>query len=59
MSNTLKMMVHHQATIDEMRRQALKEGMATMLNDGMQKVQLGITTPTEVIRAAYTSSLDK
>jgi len=59
MSNTLKMMVHHQATIDEMRRQALKEGMVTMLNDGMQKVQLGITTPTEVIRAAYTSSLDK
>jgi general secretion pathway protein E len=59
MSNTLKMMVHHQSTIDEMRRQALNEGMVTMLNDGMQKVQLGITTPTEVIRAAYTSSLDK
>lgn len=59
MSNTLKMMVHHQATSDEMRHQALKEGMVTMLNDGMQKVQLGITTPTEVIRAAYTSSLEK
>ncbi len=59
MSNTLKMMVHQQATSDEMRRQALKEGMVTMLNDGMQKVRLGITTPTEVIRAAYTASLDK
>jgi len=59
MSNTLKMMVHHQATSDEMRRQALKEGMVTMLNDGMQKVRLGITTPTEVVRAAYTSGLDK
>jgi general secretion pathway protein E len=59
MSNTMKMMVHHQATSDEMRNQAQKEGMGTMLNDGMQKVKLGITTPTEVIRAAYTSSLDK
>jgi general secretion pathway protein E len=59
MSNTMKMMVHHQATSDEMRNQALKEGMVTMLNDGMQKVKLGITTPTEVVRAAYTASLDK
>jgi general secretion pathway protein E len=59
MSNTLKMMVHHQATSDEMRRQALQEGMVTMLNDGMQKVKLGITSPTEVVRAAYTASLDK
>jgi general secretion pathway protein E len=59
MSNTMKIMVHHQATSDEMRNQALKEGMVTMLNDGMQKVKLGITTPTEVVRAAYTAGLDK
>jgi general secretion pathway protein E len=59
MSNTMKMMVHHQATGDEMRDQALKEGMVTMLNDGMTKVKLGITTPTEVVRAAYTASRGK
>ena len=59
MSNTMKMMVHSRATSDEMRAQALKEGMATMLNDGMHKVRLGITTPSEVVRAAYTASLDK
>jgi general secretion pathway protein E len=55
----MKMMVHHQATGDEMRDQALKEGMVTMLNDGMTKVKLGITTPTEVVRAAYTASRGK
>jgi len=26
---------------------------------GMQKVRFGITTPTEVVRAAYIASLDK
>jgi len=39
MSNTMKMMVHHQATSDdEMRNQAQKRVWGTMLNDGMQKV---------------------
>jgi hypothetical protein len=28
-----------------------------MMHDGMQKVKTGITTPTEVLRAAYTTSL--
>ena len=59
MSGTLKTMLYHQATTDELRAQALKEGMVTMLNDGMNKVKLGITTPGEVIRAAYTASMDK
>jgi general secretion pathway protein E len=59
MSTTLKTMLYHQATTDELRGQALKEGMVTMLNDGMNKVKLGITTPGEVIRAAYTAGMDK
>jgi len=37
MSNTMKIMIHHQATSDEMRNQALKEGMVTMLNDGCRR----------------------
>ena len=59
MSNTLKMMPYHQATTDELCAQALKEGMVTMLNDGMNKVKAGITTPGEVVRAAYTANMDK
>jgi type II secretory ATPase GspE/PulE/Tfp pilus assembly ATPase PilB-like protein len=27
--------------------------MVTLLQDGMQKVQLGITTPAEILRSAY------
>ena len=37
----------------EIREQALKEGMATMMNDGMRKVKAEITTPSEVLRSAF------
>ncbi len=41
------------ATAGKLRAQALEEGMATLLKDGMRKVKAGITTPTEVLRNAY------
>jgi hypothetical protein len=31
--------------------------MNTMMHDGMLKVKMGMTTPTEVLRAAYTTNL--
>jgi general secretion pathway protein E len=57
LSDNLKMMVAERASSTSMRTQALKEGIVTMMNDGMQKVKAGITTPSEVLRAAYTTSL--
>ncbi len=57
LSDELKMMVADRAPSSTMRNQAIKEGMATMMNDGMRKVQMGITTPTEVLRAAYTTNI--
>ena len=39
----------------EIRAQALKEGLASMMNDGMRKVKEGITTPSEVLRSAYSA----
>ncbi len=57
LSDAMKIMVSNRAPASEMRAAAIKEGMNTMMNDGMLKVKMGITTPTEVLRAAYTTSL--
>jgi len=38
---------------DDIRAQAIKEGMTTMRYDGMLKVKQGITTPYEVLRSTY------
>ncbi len=53
MSDTIRTMVCNQANSSDIRAQALKEGMITMMNDGMRKVKAGITTPSEVLRNAY------
>ncbi len=41
-------------TASVLRKQAIKEGMVTLMNDGMCKVKENITTPSEVLRNAYT-----
>ncbi|MBN1366559.1 MAG: type II/IV secretion system protein [Dehalococcoidales bacterium] len=57
LSDEMKILVANSAPASEMRTIAIKEGMHTMMHDGMMKVKMGITTPTEVLRAAYTTSL--
>ncbi len=57
LSDALKIMVANRTPSSEMRAQSIKEGMATMMHDGMQKVKAGMTTPTEVLRAAYTTNI--
>lgn len=57
LSDAIKLMVAAKESSTAMRVQALKEGMITMMNAGMQKVKMGITTPSDVLRAAYTSNL--
>jgi general secretion pathway protein E len=54
MSDTIRRMLINGASASDIREQALKEGMASMMNDGMHKVEEGITTPSEVLRSAYT-----
>jgi len=55
MSDTIRMMIVQRVSSAEVRTQALKEGMMTMMNDGMRKVKEGITTPSEVLRNAYST----
>ncbi len=52
-SDAIGMMVVNRASSGELRAQALKEGMMSMVSDGMRKVKEGITTPAEVLRNAY------
>jgi len=52
-SDPIRTMVANQASSSDIRAQALKEGMISMMNDGMRKVKAGITTPSEVLRSAY------
>ena len=56
MSETIGGMVCTQASSGAIRTQALKEGMTSIMNDGMRKVKEGITTPAEVLRNAYVTT---
>ncbi len=56
MSEAIGGMVCNQASSGAIRTQALKEGMASIMNDGMRKVKEGITTPAEVLRNAYVTT---
>jgi general secretion pathway protein E len=53
MSDAMRAMILRGATLAEVREQSIKEGMDTLLRDGMQKVKQGMTTVSEVLRNAY------
>ena len=52
-SDTFRTKILKGASTNEVRQQALEEGMIPMIKDGMAKVEAGITTPSEVLRNAY------
>jgi len=52
-SDNIKSLLVKGASSAELRAQAIKDGMVTLLKDGMQKVQKNITTPEEVLRNTY------
>jgi len=53
MSDSIRRMIVKGVNPSDIREQALQEGMITMINDGMRKVQQGITTPSEILRNVY------
>jgi len=52
-SDELRTLLLREASASELHRQAIKEGMVTLMQDGMLKVKEDITTPSEVLRNAY------
>jgi general secretion pathway protein E len=54
MTDAVRMLITNRAGSTELKQVAVKEGMVSLMKDGMRKVKAGITTPSEVIRSAYT-----
>jgi general secretion pathway protein E len=52
-NDQIKTLLVKGTTANQLRDQAIKDGMVTLLKDGMCKVQKNMTTPTEVLRNAY------
>lgn len=42
----------------ELNRIALENGTRSMMEDGVDKIQMGITTPSEVLHAVYSAALE-
>jgi general secretion pathway protein E len=55
-SDEIKTLLLKGATGTKLREQAIREGMVTLLKDGMLKVKKDMTTPAEVLRNAYSVS---
>jgi general secretion pathway protein E len=53
MTDNVRALITSRSSASQIRAQAVKEGMVTMMTDGMRKVKAGITTPSEVLRTAY------
>ena len=49
-TSDLRKLIMQGASVDEIRQQALDDGMLTLRMDGMKKVEKGITTLEEVIK---------
>lgn len=49
-SDTIKVLLAKSAAISDIRKQGIKEGMITMFEDGLQKVERGVTAIEEVLR---------
>ncbi|MGP1308613.1 MAG: GspE/PulE family protein [Phycisphaerales bacterium] len=54
MNQQLRDLTFKQATVAELRRAAIANGMKTLLDDGKQKILKGVTTPDEIARFAQT-----
>ena len=50
-TENLKQLIMKRGTASEIRRQALRQGMRTLRQDGWQKVMEGLTTPSEIFEA--------
>lgn len=50
LSNKIRQMVQEKASSEEIKAQAVREGMATLREDGLRKAFEGVTTLSEVIR---------
>src|SRR5258708_27417901 len=55
-THEFKELITHNASMNDLFAAAHAQGMRTMMQDGLEKVLRGSTTPTEVIHAVYTAA---
>ena len=56
-SKTIHDLVSQRADSDVIHEQAIKEGMITMFDDGVQKIIQGLTTIEEILRVTRTEEM--
>jgi type II secretory ATPase GspE/PulE/Tfp pilus assembly ATPase PilB-like protein len=56
-THEIRELITRRAPLMDLFEAARDQGMRTMIEDGMDKIRRGITTPAEVIHAVYTSIL--
>ncbi len=56
LTHPIREAVTNRVSAQDMHQAAKAQGMKTMLDDGLAKVLQGLTTPTEVVHAVYTSA---
>lgn len=52
-SDSIRDMIVHRGTANEIKAQAVREGMRTLRDDGLEKVMSGISTIDEILRVVY------
>jgi type IV pilus assembly protein PilB len=52
-SDTIRDMFVHSASSTEIKAQAIREGMRTLRDDGLEKVMSGVSTIDEILRVVY------
>lgn len=57
MTEKIKALITQKADSDEINRQAILDGMTTMLDDGLDKVVAGVTTIREVLRVTKVETM--
>jgi type II secretory ATPase GspE/PulE/Tfp pilus assembly ATPase PilB-like protein len=53
MSPAIQALILSRSSATEIKQQAVKEGMKTMMRDGVEKAAQGITTIEEVVRLIF------
>ncbi|MDO8435747.1 MAG: type II secretion system protein GspE, partial [bacterium] len=52
-TDAIRQLIMHRANADEIRTTARKEGMTTMLEDGLAKAGAGVTSIAEILRVIH------
>ncbi|WP_035587019.1 type IV-A pilus assembly ATPase PilB [Hippea jasoniae] len=52
-SDTIRRMILEGASVEELRNQAIKEGMSTLRTSGLKKIKEGVTTIEEVMNVTF------